>query len=94
MATLPQENSLLTYFSQSSNHPNEKEKGEADHDGRGHPGNGVEDGAIGISHHQLLIIDKQEHEDENKGQDHSIDHLGEIHDRDEREVGIENDPCS
>jgi hypothetical protein len=60
---------------QGSNHSNEEEEGEADHDQGSHPGNGVEDGTICIFHHQLLIIDEQKHEDENDGKNHSIDHL-------------------
>ena len=58
-----------------SNHSNEEEQGEADHDQGSHPGNGVEDGTIRISPHQLLIIDQQKHEDENNGKYHAIEYL-------------------
>ena len=58
-----------------SNHSNEKEAGKAYENEGGHPGNDVEDRAIRMSHHQLLIIDQQKDKDENNRQDHSIDHL-------------------
>ena len=66
---------VTIFVTNALNHSNEEEEGEADNDQGGRPGNGIEDGTICISHHQLLIIDEQKHEDENKGENHSIDHM-------------------
>ena len=56
------------------------------------PGDDIKDRAISMAHHQLLAIDQQKHEDQDGGQDHSVDHLGNIHDRNEGEIGKEDDP--
>ena len=56
-------------------HTNEKEQGKNNHHDRSHPGDGIEDGAVGMVHHYLFIIDDKKHEDEDEGKDHSIDDL-------------------
>lgn len=54
---------------------NEKKYGEADQDDSGYPGDGVGESSIRMIHHQLLVINEQKHEDEDKGKYHPIDHL-------------------
>lgn len=68
---------MSRFFSNSSwlNHLDQEEEGEADHQQGGQPGDDVEDGSIRMLSHQLLIVDKEKHEDEDKGQNHSIDDL-------------------
>ena len=68
-------NQDLKFPSQTSKHSNDEQEGESNHYCGGHPGDGIEDGAIRMVHHQFFIIDEQEHEYENKGEDHSIDDL-------------------
>lgn len=76
------------------NHLNYKDEGEDNHYDGGYPCDRIEDRAICIIHHQLLVIDEQKHEYEDKGESHSIDHLREVHDRDQRNIRIEDDSCS
>jgi hypothetical protein len=75
-------------------HSNDKEEGECNHHDGGHPGNRIEDKPIRMIHHQLFIIDNKKHEDEDEGENHSIEDLREIHDRDQREMRVKDDSCS
>ena len=57
------------------NHLEEEDEGEADQEDRGRPGDDVEDGPVRVSHHQLFVVDEQEDEDEDKGEDDPVNHL-------------------
>ena len=70
----------------------EQDQGKADHDDRRHPCDDIKDRAVSIAHHQLLVIDEKQHEDEDDGQHHPVNHLGEVHDRNQGKIGIKDDP--
>ena len=79
---------------QRSKHLKDKKKGESNHHDRSHPCDHIEDQAIRMVHHQLFIVDEQQHEDEDKGENHSIEDLREIHDWDQREIRVKDDSRS
>ena len=50
------------------------------------------DETVRIFPHDPSVVDQQEHEDEDDGEDRPVDHLGVEHDADQRHVGQEDDP--
>jgi hypothetical protein len=66
----------------SLNGSHEEEEGETDHHEGGYPGDRIEERAIRMLCHQLLVVDEKEHEDEYERKDHSVDDLREVHDPD------------
>ena len=57
------------------NGSNEEKEGEADHHEGCRPGDRIEERAVRMLCHQLLVVDEEKHEDEHERKDHPIDHL-------------------
>jgi len=56
-------------------------------DGR-RPGDDIDRRELTYSPHEFLVVNQQEHEDQDEGQDDSVDDLGEDCDFDQGQVGV------
>src|ERR1035438_9932399 len=69
----------------------DQRQGEADHDHDGGPGDQVEGARIGPFAHDVHFVDQQHHEDENEGQQDTVEHLGEQNHLHQRKFGDQDD---
>src|ERR1017187_10380385 len=65
----------------------DQSQGQADHHNYGGPGDGVERAGIGPLTHEVVLVDEQDHENQDEWQERTVQHLRQKDHADQREAG-------